>query len=143
VATLSPDPAGPDSRHLARLLRTHWLRTLPITAGALCLLSARVRQRPSRARVALTDNLTFAADERWRNSMTINSNTTEAFSGNVFVPDHVASVGYADVNVAYPIHVQAATFEAFLDVRNLWDRSPPAGTPGHQPAGTGTGDGRG
>ena len=39
-AALSRDPAGPDSRYLARILGTHWLRTLLITTGALCLLAA-------------------------------------------------------------------------------------------------------
>jgi hypothetical protein len=35
---LSRDPAGPASRYLERILGTHWLRVLVITAGALCLL---------------------------------------------------------------------------------------------------------
>lgn len=38
-AALSHDPEGPASAHLARILRTHWLRTLLITAGGVCLLA--------------------------------------------------------------------------------------------------------
>jgi hypothetical protein len=37
-AKLSRDPAGPNSRYLAKFMSTHWLRTLLITASALFLL---------------------------------------------------------------------------------------------------------
>jgi hypothetical protein len=37
-AKLSKDPAGPNSRYLAKFLATHWLRTLLVTAYALFLL---------------------------------------------------------------------------------------------------------
>lgn len=38
-ARLSRDPAGPDSAYLAAILRTHWVRTLLITAyGAVLLI---------------------------------------------------------------------------------------------------------
>lgn len=37
-AKLSQDPLGPDSPHLARILATHWMRTLLINAYALTFL---------------------------------------------------------------------------------------------------------
>lgn len=37
-AALSRDPRGPESPHLARILATHWLRTLLINASALAAL---------------------------------------------------------------------------------------------------------
>jgi hypothetical protein len=37
-AQLAQDPLGPDSPHLARILQTHWLRTLLTNAYALILL---------------------------------------------------------------------------------------------------------
>ena len=39
-AALSRDPLGPASPHLSRILRTHWVRTLLITAGGCFLLAA-------------------------------------------------------------------------------------------------------
>lgn len=38
-ARLSQDSAGPRSTYLARILRTHWIRTLLISASALTLLA--------------------------------------------------------------------------------------------------------
>lgn len=37
-AALSRDEQGPESRYLARILETHWLRTLLVNASALVLL---------------------------------------------------------------------------------------------------------
>lgn len=37
-AKLSRDPAGAESAYLARILRTHWIRTLLINGYAACLL---------------------------------------------------------------------------------------------------------
>ena len=36
---LARDPKGPDSPYLAKILKTHWLRTLLISANALILLA--------------------------------------------------------------------------------------------------------
>jgi hypothetical protein len=38
-AKLSKDPRGPESRYLARILSTHWIRTLLINVYALVLLA--------------------------------------------------------------------------------------------------------
>ena len=38
-AKLSTDPQGPESIYLARILRTHWLRTLLITAYGVIMLA--------------------------------------------------------------------------------------------------------
>jgi hypothetical protein len=37
-AKLSQDPSGPDSVHLSRILQTHWVRTLLITAYGIIML---------------------------------------------------------------------------------------------------------
>ena len=38
-AGLARDPRGPDSPYLAKILRTHWVRTVLITANAVILLA--------------------------------------------------------------------------------------------------------
>jgi hypothetical protein len=38
-AALSRDEAGPDSKYLDRILRTHWIRTFLINASAIILLA--------------------------------------------------------------------------------------------------------
>lgn len=43
-AALSKDERGPESPHLARILRTHWIRTLLINANAFILLFWIVEQ---------------------------------------------------------------------------------------------------
>lgn len=43
-ASLARDPRGALSPHLARILRTHWLRTALITANALILLLWAIAQ---------------------------------------------------------------------------------------------------
>jgi hypothetical protein len=45
-AALSKDERGPDSPHLARILATHWLRTLLINASAFVLLLWTLRCLP-------------------------------------------------------------------------------------------------
>jgi hypothetical protein len=42
-AKLAKDPLGPRSPYLARILRTHWIRTLLISVYALMLLVAAIR----------------------------------------------------------------------------------------------------
>jgi hypothetical protein len=42
-ARLAQDPLGPESPYLARILRTHWVRTLLINAYALFLLAGTLR----------------------------------------------------------------------------------------------------
>ncbi len=37
-ARLAQDPSGPDSHYLAKILNTHWVRTLLVNANALILL---------------------------------------------------------------------------------------------------------
>jgi hypothetical protein len=37
-ARLAEDPAGPDSPYLAKILNTHWVRTLLVSSNALILL---------------------------------------------------------------------------------------------------------
>lgn len=74
-----------------------------------------------------TDRVAGGFTERWRNAMKMTGNTTGIYAGNVFVPNHVAAIGYTDLNASY-FAGQDRQFEFFMSVQNLFNAKPPLAT---------------
>lgn len=63
--------------------------------------------------------------ERWRSGMRYNANPTLVFA------QRIAPVGYTDLTATFK--VPGERFEMFVNVQNLWDKSPPASQYGTLP----------
>jgi iron complex outermembrane recepter protein len=79
------------------------------------------------ATVGITDRFAFEVSERWRNPMKLTGNETGIYAGNVFIPDHVASVGYTDLNFSYLLGPNKQV-ETFLNIANVFNTPPPPST---------------
>lgn len=73
-------------------------------------------------RAEVTDNLSVDLMQRWRSSMKLSGDPTQ-----VWVNNHVASVGYTNLNVNYRFeHKTLGDVNMFFNVQNLFDKEPPA-----------------
>jgi outer membrane receptor protein involved in Fe transport len=79
------------------------------------------------ATLGVTNELTLTVAERWRNPMKLTGNVTGIYAGNVFVPNHVAAIGYTDLNVSYQFG-GLGNVETYLNIGNLFNSTPPPAT---------------
>lgn len=78
-------------------------------------LSAFLRFRP-------IDDLTVDITERWRNAMKLSGDPTEVWSNN-----HIRSFGTTGINLAWKLGWGDGDVQAYFNIENLFDATPPVG----------------
>lgn len=78
-------------------------------------LSAFLRVRP-------LDDLSVDVSARWRNAMKLSGDPTEVWLNN-----HIRSFGTAGINLAYKLGWGQGDLQAYFNIENLFDATPPVG----------------